>query len=171
MSPVRYQPSCSASGSLPRYPNILRIRWGRAPRFHGRVRRQLDAGIIDHSRLAAPTGEIAVRGPNVFSESWGVTRGGSDPGSAARRLVSHRRHRPPRRRWLFLGARPQEEPDHLRRRKIYPAEVERVLLEHPDCQRMRRDRPARSQMDEVPVAYVIRRSECSVDAENLRRTC
>ena len=29
---------------------------------------------------------------------------------------------------------------------IYPAEVERVLLEHPDVVRMRRDRPARSAM-------------------------
>ncbi len=29
---------------------------------------------------------------------------------------------------------------------IYPAEVERVLLEHPEVSRMRRDRPARSAM-------------------------
>ena len=42
---------------------------------------------------------------------------GSDARGAARRLVSHRRHRPARRRRLFLGARPQEEPDHFRRRE------------------------------------------------------
>ena len=43
---------------------------------------------------------------------------------------------------------------------IYPAEVERVLLEHPDvseCGVIGRPDP---RWDEVPVAYVIRRSGC-----------
>ena len=51
---------------------------------------------------------------------------------------------------------------------IYPAEVERVLLEHPDvveCGVI--GRPDR-RWDEVPVAYVIRRSGCLVEAESLK---
>jgi len=51
---------------------------------------------------------------------------------------------------------------------IYPAEVERVLLEHPDvveCGVIGRPDP---KWDEVPVAYVIRRAGCSVEAEDLK---
>jgi fatty-acyl-CoA synthase len=51
---------------------------------------------------------------------------------------------------------------------IYPAEVERVLLEHPDvseCAVIGRPDP---RWDEVPVAYVIRRSGCQLEAEQLR---
>jgi fatty-acyl-CoA synthase len=51
---------------------------------------------------------------------------------------------------------------------IYPAEVERVLLEHPDvseCGVIGRPDP---RWDEVPVAYVIRRQGCFVDVENLK---
>ena len=51
---------------------------------------------------------------------------------------------------------------------IYPAEVERVLLEHPDvvdCGVIGRPDP---RWDEVPVAYVIRRAGCLVGAENLK---
>ena len=51
---------------------------------------------------------------------------------------------------------------------IYPAEVERVLLEHPDvseCGVIGRPDP---RWDEVPVAYVIRRSGCDVEAEDLK---
>ena len=51
---------------------------------------------------------------------------------------------------------------------IYPAEVERVLLEHPDvaeCGVIGRPDP---KWDEVPVAYVIRRAGCRVEAEDLQ---
>jgi fatty-acyl-CoA synthase len=51
---------------------------------------------------------------------------------------------------------------------VYPAEIERVLLEHPDvveCGVIGRPDP---RWDEVPVAYVIRRSGCLVQAEELR---
>ena len=51
---------------------------------------------------------------------------------------------------------------------IYPAEVERVLLEHPDvveCGVIGRPDP---KWDEVPVAYVIRRAGCTVEAEGLK---
>jgi len=51
---------------------------------------------------------------------------------------------------------------------IYPAEVERVLLEHPDvaeCGVIGRPDP---RWDEVPIAYVIRRKGGSVDADCLK---
>jgi fatty-acyl-CoA synthase len=51
---------------------------------------------------------------------------------------------------------------------VYPAEVERVLLEHPDvseCAVIGRPDP---RWDEVPIAYVIRRSGCRLEAEELR---
>jgi len=51
---------------------------------------------------------------------------------------------------------------------IYPAEVERVLLEHPDvseCGVIGRPDP---KWDEVPVAYVIKRAGCSIEAEGLK---
>src|SRR6202021_3370731 len=51
---------------------------------------------------------------------------------------------------------------------MYPAEVERVLLEHPDvleCGVIGRPDP---KWDEVPVAYVIRRGGGSVEAEDLK---
>ena len=51
---------------------------------------------------------------------------------------------------------------------IYPAEVERVLLEHPEvaeCGVIGRSDP---RWDEVPVAYVIRRAGSSVDGAGLK---
>jgi len=51
---------------------------------------------------------------------------------------------------------------------VYPAEVERVLLEHPDvaeCGVIGRPDP---KWDEVPVAYVIRRKNSGVEAEALK---
>ena len=51
---------------------------------------------------------------------------------------------------------------------IYPAEVERVILEHPEvseCAVIGRTDP---RWDEVPVAYVIRRQDCRVEAEALK---
>jgi len=51
---------------------------------------------------------------------------------------------------------------------IYPAEVERVLLEHPDineCGVVGRPDP---RWDEVPVAYVIRRPGSAVGCDDLK---
>ncbi len=51
---------------------------------------------------------------------------------------------------------------------IYPAEVERVLLEHPDvseCAVIGRPDP---RWDEVPIAYVIRRAGCRLEADQLK---
>jgi fatty-acyl-CoA synthase len=111
-------------------------------------------------------GEIVVRGPNVFCEYWG--------NEGATREALHDG-------WYRTGDIGRRDADGyfwvLDRKKnliisggenIYPAEVERVLTEHPDvseCGVIGRPDP---RWDEVPIAYVIRRSGCSIDAESLK---
>ena len=111
-------------------------------------------------------GEIAVRGPNVFCEYWG--------NEAATREALHDG-------WYRTGDIGLRDSDgyfwvHDRKKNmiisggenIYPAEVERVLLEHPDvaeCGVIGRPDP---RWDEVPVAYVIRRSGGRAGADELR---
>ena len=111
-------------------------------------------------------GEIAVRGPNVFYEYWG--------NEEATREALHDG-------WYRTGDIGRRDADgyfwvHDRKKNliisggenIYPAEVERVLLEHPDvveCGVIGRPDP---RWDEVPVAYVIRRAGCFVEAEGLK---
>jgi fatty-acyl-CoA synthase len=128
-----------------------------------------EAAVVDDSgvELAPDTpGEIAVRGPNVFSEYWGNEQ--------ATREALHDG-------WYRTGDIGLRDADgyfwvHDRKKNliisggenIYPAEVERVLLEHPDvaeCGVIGRPDP---RWDEVPVAYVIRRSGCLVEAETLK---
>jgi fatty-acyl-CoA synthase len=128
-----------------------------------------EAAVIDDAGLALPPdtpGEIAVRGPNVFCEYWG--------NEEATREALHDG-------WYRTGDIGRRDADgyfwvHDRKKNliisggenIYPAEVERVLLEHPDvmeCGVIGRSDP---RWDEVPVAYVIRRAGCFVDAENLK---
>jgi fatty-acyl-CoA synthase len=128
-----------------------------------------EAVVIDDAGAELPPdtpGEIAVRGPNVFSEYWG--------NAAATREALHDG-------WYRTGDIGRRDADgyfwvHDRKKNliisggenIYPAEVERVLLQHPDvaeCGVIGRPDP---RWDEVPVAYVIRRSGCSVEAENLK---
>src|SRR5229473_6000247 len=124
--------------------------------------------IDDHGRELPPgmPGEIAVRGPNVFYEYWGNEQ-------ATREAL--------RDGWYRTGDLGIRDADgyfwvHDRKKNliisggenIYPAEVERVLLEHPEvaeCGVIGRPDP---RWDEVPVAYVIRRAGCSVDAEGLK---
>jgi fatty-acyl-CoA synthase len=128
-----------------------------------------EAAVIDDSGAELPpdtVGEIAVRGPNVFYEYWGdedATREALHDG------------------WYRTGDIGRRDADgyfwvHDRKKNliisggenIYPAEVERVLLEHPDvveCGVIGRPDP---RWDEVPVAYVIRRVGCFVEAENLK---
>ena len=111
-------------------------------------------------------GEIAVRGPNVFYEYWG--------NEEATRAALHDG-------WYRTGDLGRRDADgyfwvHDRKKNliisggenIYPAEVERVLLEHPEvveCGVIGRRDP---RWDEVPVAYVIRRSGSRLDAEDLK---
>src|SRR5207237_1415144 len=125
--------------------------------------------VIDDSGVELPPdtpGEIVVRGPNVFSEYWG--------NEAATREALHDG-------WYRTGDIGRRDADgyfwvHDRKKNliisggenIYPAEVERVLLEHPDvveCGVIGRSDP---KWDEVPVAYVIRRAGCLIGAEDLK---
>jgi fatty-acyl-CoA synthase len=128
-----------------------------------------EAKVIDDSgnELAphAP-GEIAVRGMNLFSEYWG--------NEEATRQALHDG-------WYRTGDIGWRDADGyfwVRDRKknliisggenIYPAEVERVLLEHPgvsECGVIGRPDP---RWDEVPVAYVIRRAGGLVEADELK---
>jgi fatty-acyl-CoA synthase len=128
-----------------------------------------EAAVIDDSGVLLPPnrpGEIAIRGPNVFSEYWG--------NEEATRETLHEG-------WYRTGDIGLRDADgyfwvHDRKKNliisggenIYPAEVERVLLEHPDvreCGVIGRPDP---RWDEVPVAYVIRRAGCLVEAEDLK---
>jgi fatty-acyl-CoA synthase len=128
-----------------------------------------EAAVIDDSGLELPSdtlGEIVVRGPNVFSEYWG--------NEVATREALHDG-------WYRTGDIGRRDADgyfwvHDRKKNliisggenIYPAEVERVLLEHPDvveCGVIGRPDP---KWDEVPVAFVIRRAGCSVEGEALK---
>jgi fatty-acyl-CoA synthase len=127
-----------------------------------------EAMVIDDAGAELPPetpGEIAVRGPNVFVEYWG--------NEAATREVLYNG-------WFRTGDIGRRDADgyffvHDRKKNmiisggenIYPAEVERVLLEHPDvadCGVIGRPDP---RWDEVPVAYVIPRAGCRADAEAL----
>ena len=128
-----------------------------------------EAAIVDddgHEMPPNTPGEIVVRGPNVFCEYWG--------NATATREALHDG-------WYRSGDIGLRDADgyfwvHERKKNliisggenIYPAEVERVLLEHPDiseCGVIGRPDP---KWDEVPVAYVIRRKGCSVEAEGLK---
>ncbi len=128
-----------------------------------------EAKVIDQAGTEVPAGtpgEIAVRGPNVFFEYWGNTD--------ATRDALHDG-------WYRTGDIGLCDADGyfwVRDRKknmiisggenVYPAEVERVLLGHPDvseCAVIGRPDP---RWDEVPVAYVIQRSGCRLEADELR---
>jgi fatty-acyl-CoA synthase len=128
-----------------------------------------EAVVIDADGVELPPdtpGEIAVRGPNVFFEYWGNE-------AATREAL--------RDGWYRTGDIGRRDADgyffvHDRKKNmiisggenIYPAEVERVLLEHPDvadCGVIGRPDP---RWDEVPVAYVILRAGCRADAEVLK---
>jgi fatty-acyl-CoA synthase len=128
-----------------------------------------EAAVIDDSGMELPpdtVGEIVVRGPNVFCEYW-------DNEEATREALHGG--------WYRTGDIGRRDADgyfwvHDRKNNliisggenIYPAEVERVLLEHPDvveCGVIGRPDP---RWDEVPVAYVIRRAGCLVEGENLK---
>src|SRR4051812_37967658 len=128
-----------------------------------------EAKVIDQAGNEVPAGapgEIAVRGPNVFFEYWGnadATRDALHDG------------------WYRTGDIGLCDADGyfwVRDRKknmiisggenVYPAEIERVLLEHPDvseCAVIGRPDP---RWDEVPIAYVIPRSGRGLEADALK---
>ncbi|TPQ42690.1 acid--CoA ligase [Bradyrhizobium guangdongense] len=129
-----------------------------------------EAKVIDDIGVEVPTdtpGEIAVRGPNVFFEYWGNE-------SATRDAL--------RDGWYRtgdIGVCDSEGYFWVRDRKknmiisggenIYPAEVERVLLEHSDVSECAVIGRADPRWDEVPIAYVIRRQGCRIEADELKR--
>jgi fatty-acyl-CoA synthase len=127
------------------------------------------AAVVDESGAEVPagtTGEIVVRGPSVFYEYWG--------NAEATREALHDG-------WYRTGDIGRRDTDgyfwvHDRKKNliisggenIYPAEVERVLLEHPDVVECGVIGRPDSRWDEVPVAYVIGRQGCRIDADNLK---
>jgi fatty-acyl-CoA synthase len=128
-----------------------------------------EAVVIDEAGAELPPdmpGEITVRGPNVFFEYWG--------NEAATREALHDG-------WYRTGDIGRRDADgyfwvHDRKNNmiisggenIYPAEVERVLLEHPDVAECGVIGRTDARWDEVPVAYVIPRAGRVADAETLK---
>jgi len=128
-----------------------------------------EAAIIDDAGRELPPdtpGEIAIRGPNVFTEYWGNQH-------ATRETLQNGWYRSG-----DIGVRDADGYFYVHDRKknliisggenIYPAEVERVLLEHPEVSECGVIGRADPRWDEVPVAYVIRRKGCTVEAESLQ---
>jgi fatty-acyl-CoA synthase len=129
-----------------------------------------EARIVDDSGREVPhgsPGEIAVRGPNVFFEYWGNAAATSEA---------------LRDGWYLSGDIGTRDADgyftvHDRKKNmiisggenIYPAEVERVLLEHPAVAEVAVIGRADPRWQEVPVAYVVRRKGTRVTAEEIAR--
>jgi fatty-acyl-CoA synthase len=110
-------------------------------------------------------GEVVVRGPNVFVEYWG------NAAATAEAL---------RDGWYHSGDIGTRDADghffiHDRKKNmiisggenIYPAEVERVLITHPDVAEGAVIGRADPKWQEVPVAYVVRRRNATCDASTL----
>jgi fatty-acyl-CoA synthase len=129
-----------------------------------------EARIVDDRGDEVPhgsAGEVAVRGPNVFFEYWGNA---DATGEALRNG------------WYYTGDLGTRDPDgyfviHDRKKNmiisggenIYPAEVERVLSEHPAVAEAAVIGRPDPKWQEVPIAYVVRRKGASIDAETLTR--
>jgi fatty-acyl-CoA synthase len=129
-----------------------------------------EARIVDDRGREVPhgsAGEVVVRGPNVFFEYWGNEAATSET---------------LRNGWYYSGDIGARDADgyfviHDRKKNmiisggenIYPAEVERVLHEHPAVAEAAVVGRSDPKWQEVPVAFVVRRKGVSVDAEALRR--
>jgi fatty-acyl-CoA synthase len=131
-----------------------------------------EARIVDEDGNEVPAGtagEVVVRGPNVLSEYW------NDPKATAETL---------REGWYHSGDIGVRDADghffiHDRKKNliisggenIYPAEVERVLGQHPavaECAVI--GRPD-EKWQEVPVAYIVRRDGVAAEAGEIERFC
>ena len=110
--------------------------------------------------------ELVVRGPHVFAGYW------NRPEETVTAFVEEQ--------WFRTGDVLRVEDDgwaHVVDRvkdmyisggeNIYPAEVERVLVAHPDVAEGAVIGRADPKWQEVPVAYVVRRAGCAVDARAL----
>jgi fatty-acyl-CoA synthase len=128
-----------------------------------------EAKVVDDAGVELPPdtpGEIAVRGPNVFFEYWGNKVATSEAlhdgwfrtGDIGRRDADGYFYVHDRKKNMIISGG----------ENIYPAEVERVLLEHPDVAECGVIGRPDAKWDEVPVAYVISRAGCVADAETLK---
>jgi fatty-acyl-CoA synthase len=127
-----------------------------------------EARIVDDEGRDVPpsiAGEILVRGPNVFFEYWGNE-------AATREAL--------REGWYHtgdIGARDEDGYFYVHDRKknmiisggenIYPAEVERVLLEHPAVAEAAVIGRPDPKWQEVPIAYCVKRAEADSEAIRL----
>ena len=128
-----------------------------------------EAAIVDgDGNAVAPgtPGEIVVRGPNVLSEYWAnadatwkaLQNGWYRTGDIARRDADGYFWVLERKNNLIISGG----------ENVYPAEIERVLIEHADvidCGVIGRPDP---RWDEVPVAFVVKRKNSSLTAESLK---
>ena len=116
--------------------------------------------IVDDAGREVPpgtAGEVVVRGPNVLFEYWGNAE--ATARGAARRLVPHRRHRHARRATGISIIHDRKKNMIISGgENIYPAEVERVLHEHPAVAEAAVIGRADPKWQEVPVAYIVRRA-------------
>src|SRR6266446_3109506 len=110
-------------------------------------------------------GEVVVRGPNVLFEYWGNE---AATGEALRNGWYHTGD---------IGTRDQDGYFHIHDRKknmivsggenIYPAEVERVLMNHPAVAEAAVVARPDERWQEVPVAFVVRQRGVATDGETL----
>jgi fatty-acyl-CoA synthase len=129
-----------------------------------------EARVVDdsgHEVPAGTAGEVLVRGPNVFFEYWGNEAATSEA---------------LRDGWYHTGDVGTRDRDgyftiHDRKKNmiisggenIYPAEIERVLAEHPAVAEAAVIGRPDARWQEVPVAYVVRRPGTTIDGESLKR--
>jgi len=129
-----------------------------------------EARIVDDAGAEVPhgaRGEVVVRGPNVLFEYWG------NAGATVEAL---------REGWFHSGDIGTRDADgyffiHDRKNNviisgaenIYPAEIERVLSEHPGVAEAAVIGRPDPKWQEVPVAYVVARAGVAADAEALKR--
>jgi fatty-acyl-CoA synthase len=129
-----------------------------------------EARVVDGEGREVPhgsAGEVVVRGPNVLFEYWGNQAATSEA---------------LRDGWYFTGDIGTRDTDgyftiHDRKKNmiisggenIYPAEVERVLHEHPAIAEAAVIGRSDPRWQEVPVAYVVRRPGWAVDVEEIRQ--
>jgi fatty-acyl-CoA synthase len=129
-----------------------------------------EARIVDDAGREVPhgaRGEVVVRGPNVLSEYWGNTA------ATAEAL---------REGWFHtgdIGTRDADGYFYIHDRKnnviisgaenIYPAEIERVLADHPAVAEVAVVGRPDPRWQEVPVAHVVPRAGAAADAEVLKR--
>jgi fatty-acyl-CoA synthase len=131
-----------------------------------------EARIVDDSGREMPAGaagEVVVRGPNVLTEYWG------NPQATAEAL---------RDGWYHsgdIGVRDEDGHFFIHDRKknliisggenIYPAEVERVLGQHPAIAECAVIGHPDEKWQEVPVAYIVARPGATPDVADIERFC